>query len=66
MTDTCVCCGAEVPEGRMVCPQCEVTTHRRQAMDKHHSAKVACIAFLLLALLVIAATLLTGCTEVPG
>lgn len=21
---TCVCCGAPVPEGRMVCPQCEV------------------------------------------
>lgn len=23
MTDTCVCCGAPVPEGRMVCWQCE-------------------------------------------
>lgn len=23
MTDTCVCCGAPVPEGRMVCPLCE-------------------------------------------
>lgn len=22
-TDVCVCCGAPVPEGRMVCPQCE-------------------------------------------
>ena len=21
--DTCVCCGAVVPEGRMVCPECE-------------------------------------------
>lgn len=65
MTDTCVCCGAEIPEGRMVCPQCEVTTHRRKIMKKYQSAKVALLAFLLLALLVIAATLLTGCTEVP-
>ena len=24
MTDTCVCCGAPVPEGRMVCPLCEM------------------------------------------
>ena len=23
MEDRCVCCGAVVPEGRMVCPQCE-------------------------------------------
>lgn len=23
MEDHCVCCGAVVPEGRMVCPQCE-------------------------------------------
>jgi len=22
MTDTCVCCGEYVPEGRMVCPLC--------------------------------------------
>lgn len=21
--DRCVCCGAVIPEGRMVCPQCE-------------------------------------------
>ena len=25
MEDRCVCCGAIVPEGRMVCPQCETT-----------------------------------------
>ena len=25
--DRCVCCGTIVPEGRMVCPQCEV--HKR-------------------------------------
>ena len=23
MSDTCVCCGREVPEGRQVCPSCE-------------------------------------------
>ena len=23
VADTCVCCGAPVPEGRMVCPACE-------------------------------------------
>lgn len=23
MTDTCVCCGREIPEGRQVCPTCE-------------------------------------------
>ncbi len=23
MTDRCVCCGDEVPEGRQVCPMCE-------------------------------------------
>ena len=23
MSDTCICCGQIVPEGRMVCPICE-------------------------------------------
>ena len=23
MVDTCICCGAIIPEGRMVCPNCE-------------------------------------------
>jgi RNA polymerase subunit RPABC4/transcription elongation factor Spt4 len=23
MEDRCVCCGEIIPEGRMVCPQCE-------------------------------------------
>ena len=22
-TEYCICCGAEIPEGRMVCPSCE-------------------------------------------
>lgn len=29
MTDTCVCCGQTVPEGRMVCPECEIQTFER-------------------------------------
>ena len=23
MSDTCVCCGIDIPEGRQVCPNCE-------------------------------------------
>ena len=23
MIERCVCCGAEIPEGRMICPACE-------------------------------------------
>ena len=25
-TDTCVCCGAPIPEGRMICAACECDT----------------------------------------
>lgn len=25
MPNTCICCGAIIPEGRLVCPNCEVT-----------------------------------------
>jgi hypothetical protein len=25
MTNRCVCCGVEIPEGRQVCPKCEDT-----------------------------------------
>jgi hypothetical protein len=27
--DTCVCCGWAVPEGRMVCPECEIESFER-------------------------------------
>lgn len=27
--DTCVCCGRAVPEGRMVCPECEIEVEGR-------------------------------------
>ena len=23
MTNTCICCGAIIPEGRQICPECE-------------------------------------------
>lgn len=36
MTDTCVCCGAPVPEGRMVCPQCEYANDRAMPARKEH------------------------------
>lgn len=29
MMDTCVCCGRAVPEGRMVCPECEIESFER-------------------------------------
>ena len=47
MTDTCVCCGAPVPEGRMVCPQCEYANERavpgrkENEMDDGIQAKIA-------------------------
>ena len=27
--DTCVCCGEIIPEGRMVCPECEIEAEER-------------------------------------
>lgn len=30
MTDTCICCGAPVPEGRMVCGACEITEEKHE------------------------------------
>ena len=47
MTDTCVCCGVPVPEGRMVCPQCEYANDRavpgrkENEMDDGIQAKIA-------------------------
>ena len=34
MVDTCVMCGACVPEGRMVCPMCEHFSAKPHAKDK--------------------------------
>lgn len=30
MEDRCVCCGEIIPEGRMVCPNCEVASKARR------------------------------------
>ncbi len=49
MTDTCVCCGAPVPEGRMVCPQCEYANERavpgrkENEMDDGIQAQIASV-----------------------
>ena len=32
--DRCVCCGEIIPEGRMVCPNCEVGSMGKQTMAK--------------------------------
>lgn len=32
--ETCVCCGAVIPEGRQVCPDCE------KALDKDNNTKL--------------------------
>ena len=40
--DTCVCCGRAVPEGRMVCPECEIESFERSVkMDDGLAVKVA-------------------------
>lgn len=44
MTDTCVCCGAEIPEGRMVCPQCETRKPMKVLVACEESQEV-CKAF---------------------
>lgn len=31
MENRCVCCGAVIPEGRMVCPQCEAVADEKLA-----------------------------------
>lgn len=28
MSERCICCGAEIPEGRQVCPTCEAEANR--------------------------------------
>ena len=41
--NTCVCCGRVVPEGRMVCPECEIQTNERrnQMADDGIQAQIA-------------------------
>lgn len=33
MVDTCICCGAIVPEGRMVCANCEAGQTKKEAPE---------------------------------
>ena len=46
MENTCVCCGAVIPEGRQVCPKCEATRptnyDRIKAMDMKELAEFIC------------------------
>lgn len=40
MDNTCICCGAIIPEGRMVCPACEAgQTPKRPDTRKHEKTK---------------------------
>lgn len=32
--NTCICCGADIPEGRQVCPNCEVPDLKPDAILK--------------------------------
>ena len=34
MTDTCICCGEVVPEGRMVCGLCELAAQEKARMRR--------------------------------
>ena len=34
MENRCVCCGAIIPEGRMVCPMCEMTADEGNAQNR--------------------------------
>lgn len=33
MPDTCICCGEIIPEGRMVCPDCEAAVGRERKKE---------------------------------
>lgn len=33
MEDRCVCCGTIVPEGRMVCPMCEMEADAKNSQE---------------------------------
>lgn len=36
MSEYCVCCGAEIPEGRMICPICEKDGGEGSGRQTHH------------------------------
>lgn len=33
--ERCVCCGEIIPEGRMVCPNCEEGSNGKRLIDNH-------------------------------
>lgn len=35
--DRCICCGAVIPEGRMVCPNCLVTVKEAKQKSKDNN-----------------------------
>lgn len=35
MENRCVCCGEIIPEGRMVCPQCEAKTYENSQQSEN-------------------------------
>lgn len=39
MTDYCICCGRDVPEGRMVCPICEENAIQGKERGDRHKMK---------------------------
>ena len=41
--DTCVCCGRAVPEGRMVCPECEIESFERSIKMDGIQAQIASV-----------------------
>lgn len=39
MSEYCVCCGEEIPEGRMVCPLCANKAEQNEASQETKSDK---------------------------
>lgn len=45
MGNKCVSCGADIPEGRMICPHCEKWKLRAfEALQRHYEAKAKKLA----------------------
>ena len=41
-TETCVCCGAEIPEGRQVCPACEAKVREENNNGTYRAGNEVC------------------------
>jgi hypothetical protein len=46
MENKCVCCGADIPEGRLACPTCELKASNRayKALQKYYEGKAKRLA----------------------